>query len=61
MAQDIDELGKRLQQLGQLFADLGVIIVVMRERIAAMDRLREPLKNELEVLQVLIGQVVPLL
>lgn len=60
MAQ-VDDLDKRLQQLEQQFADLGLIIRILRERIAGADRLREPLKGELEALQSLITQVLPLL
>jgi hypothetical protein len=61
MAQDLDELDERLQQLAQLFADLGLIVHIMRERIAGVDRLREPLKSESLSLQALIHQALPLL
>jgi len=60
MAQ-VDELDERLLQLEQQFADLGLITRIMRDRIAGVDRLREPLKAELEVLQGLINHVLPLL
>jgi hypothetical protein len=60
MAQ-VDELDEGLQQLAQLFADVGLVVHIMRERIASVDRLREPLRLELEVLQGLINQVLPLL
>jgi hypothetical protein len=61
MAQEIDDLDEGLEQLAQLFADVGLVVSIMRQRIAAMDRLREPLKAELEALQGLIDQVMPLL
>jgi hypothetical protein len=60
MAQ-VDELDEGLEQPAQLFADVGLVVNIMRERIAGVDRLREPLKGELEVLQGLINQVLPLL
>ena len=50
MAQ-VDELDEGLQQLGQLMADLSQVVHVMRDRIASVDRLREPLKAELHVLK----------
>ena len=61
MAQEIDDLDEGLEQLAQLIADVGLVVSIMRQRIAAMDRLREPLKAELEALQGLIDQVMPLL
>jgi hypothetical protein len=60
MAQ-VDELDERLQQLAQQFSNLIMVVRIMRERIAGVDRLREPLKGELEALQGLITQVIPLL
>jgi len=57
----VDELDEGLEQLQQLFADLGLIVRIMRERIAGVDRLREPLRLELETLQLIIHQVLPLL
>jgi hypothetical protein len=60
MAQ-VDELDEGLQQLAQLFADVGLVVHIMRERIASVDRPREPLRLELEALQGLINQVLPLL
>jgi hypothetical protein len=54
-------LDEGLEQLAQLFAYVGLVVSIMRQRIAAMDRLREPLKAELEALQGLIDQVMPLL
>jgi hypothetical protein len=60
MAQ-VDELDEGLEQLAQLFADVGLVVNIMRERIAGVDRLREPFQGELEALQGLINQVLPLL
>ena len=57
----VDELDEGLQQLEQLFGDLGLVVRIMRDRIASVDRLREPLKAELEVLQEHIRLVLPLL
>jgi hypothetical protein len=39
MAQ-VDDLDEGLQQLEQLFADLGLVVHIMRDRIAAVDRLQ---------------------
>lgn len=61
MAQDIDDLDEGLQQLEQLLIDVSLVIRIMRDRIAAVDRLREPLKGELEAIQGLINEVTPLL
>jgi hypothetical protein len=60
MAQ-VDDLDEGLQQLEQLFIDASLVIRVMRDRIAAVNRLREPLKGELAAVQGLIAQVIPLL
>jgi hypothetical protein len=60
MAQ-VDDLDEGLAQLAQLFADLGLVVNIMRARIAAVDRLREPLKAELLDMQAAIDQVLPLL
>jgi hypothetical protein len=57
----VDELDERLALLEQQFADLGLITRILRDRIAATDRLREPLRIELESLVSLIGDVLPLL
>ena len=57
----VDDLDDGLQQLQQLLADLGLVVAIMRGRIAAVDRLREPLKAELIVLQRHIDEVLPLL
>lgn len=60
MAQ-VDDLDEGLAQLAQLFADLGLVVNIMRARIAAVDRLREPLKAELLDMKAAIDQVLPLL
>jgi hypothetical protein len=57
----VDELDEGLAQLAHLFADLGLVINSMHARIAAVDRLREPLKAELLDMQAAIDQVLPLL
>jgi len=57
----VDELDERLLQLEQQFADLGLITRIMRDRIAATDRLRAPLQTELESLVSVIRDVLPLL
>ena len=57
----VDELDERLLQLEQQFADLGLITRIMRDRIAATDRLRAPLQTELESLVLVIRDVLPLL
>jgi hypothetical protein len=56
-----DELDEVLESLGQLFADLGLVVRILQERRAAADRLRRPLAQQLEALQALITQVLPLL
>lgn len=61
MPQELDDLDDALQELQQLLADLSLVAGIMRGRIASVDRLREPLKAELECLQALIAQVMPLL
>jgi len=60
MAQ-VDDLDEGLHQLEQLLMDLSLVIRIMRQRIANADRLREPLRAELEALQALINEVMPLL
>lgn len=60
MAQ-VDDLDEGLAQLAQLFADLGLVVNIMRARIAAVDRLWEPLKAELLDMKAAIDQVLPLL
>jgi hypothetical protein len=56
-----DALDEVLESLGQLFADLGLVVRILQERRAAADWLRRPLAQQLEALQALIAQVLPLL
>jgi hypothetical protein len=56
-----DALDEVLESLGQLFADLGLVVRILQERRAAADRLRRPLAQQLEALPALIAQVLPLL
>jgi hypothetical protein len=49
-----DPLDNALAELAQAFADIGLVLNIVRELRRNADRLREPLKDEL-------GQLIPLM
>jgi hypothetical protein len=56
-----DELDYALKKLGQAFADVGIVLSVMRRLKQEADSLQQPLADELHTVQHLIDRVLVLL
>jgi hypothetical protein len=56
-----DELDNALKKLSQAFADVGIVLSVLRQFKRKADSLQQPLADELHTIQNLIGRVLVLL
>jgi hypothetical protein len=56
-----DELDNALKKLAQAFADVGIVLSVLRRFKRKADSLHQPLADELHTLQNLISRVLVLL